>query len=201
MENKYIIVVALVLGCASTAFCRPNSRQVMEIPADRVRDARQAMEGATNQLNNNLVGALSAMANASAIAGQNVSRSAALMIRGLVTNSFQLGGVVAYMPRLIFLDGPTQFIETLRLIRSNQVRLPNDLDSSIDTLLTFAGQFRDSGIPQNFEPFINFFPNIFAGVGDFLTTLIDSVFVFIAPVPSIQVTTPLPPSLPTSQRP
>ncbi|CAL8079243.1 unnamed protein product [Orchesella dallaii] len=201
MENKYIIVVALILGCASTAFCRPNSRQVMEIPAERVRDARQAMEGATNQLQNNLVNALSAMANASAIAGQNVSRSAALMIRGLVTNTFQLGGVVAYMPRLIFLDGPTQFIETLRLIRSNQVRLPNDLDSSIDTLLTFAGQFRDSGIPQNFEPFINFFPNIFAGVGDFLTTLIDSVFVFIAPVPSIQVTTPLPPTLPTTQRP
>lgn len=106
------------------------------------------MEGATNQLQSNLIGALGAMANASQIAGQNVSRSAALMIRGLVTNTFQVGGVVAYLPRLIFLDGPTQFIETLRLIRSNQVRLPNDIDSSIDTLLTFAGQFRDSGIPQ-----------------------------------------------------
>lgn len=104
------------------------------------------------------------------------------MIRGLVTNTFSLGGVVAYMPRLIFLDGPTQFIETLRLIRSNQIRLPNDVDSAIDTLLVFAGQVRDSGVGENFSPLITFFPNIFVGVGDFLTTLIDSVFNFIAPI-------------------
>lgn len=155
--------------------------RLVGIPADRVRDARQAMQGATNQFRNNLIGALAHMANASNIAGQNVSRSAAVMIRGIITDTFQLTGVLAYMPRLIFLDGPTQFIETLRLIRSNQVRLPNDIDSSIDTLLVFAGQFRESGIPNNFLPFINFFPNLFNGVGNFLTTLIDSVFVFIAP--------------------
>jgi hypothetical protein len=129
-----------------------------------------------------LINALGSLANASAVAGTNVSRAAATMIRGLVTNSFSLGGVVAYMPRLIFMDGPSQFIETLRLIRTNQIRLPNDMNSAIDTLLVFAGQVRDSGITGNFAPLVTFFPNIFAGVGDFLTTLIDSVFTFIAPV-------------------
>lgn len=114
-----------------------------------------------------------------------MSNAAALMIRGLVTNTFSLGNVVAYMPRLIFLDGPTQFIETLRLIRSNQIRLPTDMSSAIDTLLVFAGQVRDSGVGENFSPLVTYFPNIFAGVGDFLTTLIDSVFTFIAPVPAI----------------
>lgn len=154
------------------------------LPDDSVRDARQALQGATNQLQNNLINVLSHIANSSHIAGVNVSRSAAFMIRSIISNTFSLTGVVAYMPRLIFLDGPTQFIETLRLVRTNQIRLPNDVDSAIDTLLTFAGQFRDSGIPQNFAPAINFFPNIFAGVGDFMSSLIDSVFVFIAPIPS-----------------
>jgi len=144
--------------------------------------AREALAGATNTLQNNLIGALTSLANASAIAGTNVSRAAAVLVRGLVTNTFSLGGVVAYMPRLIFLDGPTQFIETLRLIRSNQVRLPNDMNSAIDTLLVFAGQVRDSGVGNNFSPLVTFFPNVFVGVGDFLTTFIDSVFTFIAPI-------------------
>lgn len=159
--------------------------QSVQIGEKNVRDARQALEGATTTLQNNLINALTSMANASAIAGQNVSRAAAIMIRGLVTNTFSLGGVVAYMPRLIFLDGPTQFIETLRLIRSNQVRIPNDMNSAIDTLLVFAGQVRDSGVGENFSPLVTFFPNIFAGVGDFLTTFIDSVFTFIAPTPVV----------------
>lgn len=59
------------------------------------------------------------------------------------------------------------------------------MSSAIDTLLVFAGQVRDSGVGENFSPLVTYFPNIFAGVGDFLTTLIDSVFTFIAPVPAI----------------
>lgn len=147
----------------------------------QIGQARQALEGATSTLQNNLVTALTSLANASAIAGSNVSHAAALLVRGLVSNTFSLGGVVAYMPRLIFLDGPTQFIETLRLIRSNQIRVPSDMNGAIDTLLVFAGQVRDSGVGNNFTPLVTFFPNIFVGVGDFLTTLIDSVFTFIAP--------------------
>ncbi len=136
-------------------------------------------------LQTNLITALTSLANASAVAGTNVSHAAATLIRGLVTNTFSLGSVVTYMPRLIFLDGPTQFIETLRLIRSNQIRVPSDMNGAIDTLLVFASQVRDSGIGENFSPLVTFFPNIFAGVGDFLTTLIDSVFSFIAPVSSM----------------
>jgi len=207
MQTK-CLVFAIILGCVAEGFSavapevavvaaapivpvvvpvvpvvaadRPNSRQALE--EEKVRDARQALAGATTTLQNNLINSLSAMANATAVAGQNVSRAAATMIRGLVTNTFSLAGVVAYMPRLIFLDGPTQFVETLRLIRSNQIRVPSDMDSAIDTLIAFANQVRDSNVGSNFTPVITFFPNIMAGVGDFLTTLIDSVFTFIAPI-------------------
>jgi len=159
--------------------CQPQNRESIE-EADR--KARQALQGATSQLQNNLINALSSMANASAVAGQNVSRAAATMIRGLVTDTFSLAQVVAYMPRLLLLDGPTQFMETLRLIRSNQIRLPSDMDSAIDTLLVFAGQVRDSNIGENFTPLVTFFPNIATGLGGFLTTLVDSVFTFISPI-------------------
>ncbi|OXA52859.1 uncharacterized protein LOC110851576 [Folsomia candida] len=186
MDSKKIIFIALVLVASCHAHPQaPKVSTTDQVQEEKVGLARQALEGATNTLQNNLISSLTTLANSSAIAGANVSNAAALMIRGLVTNTFSLGNVVAYMPRLIFLDGPTQFIETLRLIRSNQIRLPTDMSSAIDTLLVFAGQVRDSGVGENFSPLVTYFPNIFAGVGDFLTTLIDSVFTFIAPVPAI----------------
>lgn len=118
----------------------------------------------TEGVRNNFINILTRVANASEIAGSNVSRAAALLIRGVVREGFNLGSVATYLPRLIFLDGPNQFIETLRLIRSNQLRLPNDMDSAIDTLITFTGSIRDSGINNNFAPVVEFFPNIFTGV-------------------------------------
>jgi hypothetical protein len=176
MESKYFFVFAVLLGCSVSAFAAPNT-----VEDDKnVRDARQALEQASSQLSNNLIGALTSLANASSVAGTNVSRAAAIMVRGLLTDTFRLGGVVAYMPRLIFLDGPTQFVEVLRLIRSNQIRLPNDVDSAIDTLIAFANQYRDSNIGQNFNPAFTFLPNLFRGVGDFMVTLLDSLFAFIA---------------------
>jgi len=179
MNSNAFILLVLVLGCSAQAFARPEAVR-NQVEEQKVRDARQALEQASGQLSNNLITALTNMANASALAGTNVSRAAAVMVRGLLTDTFQLGGVVAYMPRLIFLDGPTQFIEVLRLIRSNQIRIPNDVDSAIDTLISFANQYRDSAIGDNFTPAFTFLPNLFRGVGDFMVTLLDSLFTFIA---------------------
>jgi len=162
-------------------FPRTRAEGVPNSPVDlQVGVARQALESASGQLSNNFIKALAGLANASAIAGANVSHAANVMMRGVVTNTVQLGGVLAYMPRLIFLDGPTQFVEVLRLIRSNQIRLPNDIDSAIDTLISFANQYRDSKIGENFNPAFTFLPNLFKGVGDFMVTFLDSLFVFFA---------------------
>jgi hypothetical protein len=179
MDSKYLLVLAVILGCAFQVSARPEYEPANEISDVKVRAARQAIEQATSTLQNNLINSLTRLANASAIAGQNVSRAAAVMLRKLTTNTVSLAGVVAYMPRLIFLDGPTQFIEVLRLVRSNQIRIPNDMDSAIDTLIAFANQTRDSGIGENFTPAFTFLPNLFNGVGDFFTTIIDSLFTFI----------------------
>jgi len=180
MNSQHFFLLALTLGClVQVAVSRPEVVR-NQVEEQKVRDARQALEQASGQLSNNLITALTNMANASALAGTNVSRAANLMIRNLLTDTFQLGGVVAYMPRLIFLDGPTQFVEVLRLIRSNQIRIPNDVDSAIDTLISFANQYRDSNIGSNFNPAITFLPNLFRGVGDFMVTLLDSLFSFIA---------------------
>jgi hypothetical protein len=176
MQAKHFLLLAALLGCAVQTFAAPRNT----LEEEKVRDARQALEAASSKLSNNLISALTSLANASSVAGTNVSRAASVMIRGLVTDTFQLGGVVAYMPRLIFLDGPTQFVEVLRLIRSNQIRLPNDVDSAIDTLISFANQYRDSSIGDNFNPAFTFLPNLFKGVGDFMVTLLDSLFAFIA---------------------
>jgi len=123
------------------------------------------------------------MANATEIAGTNVSRAAAVLIRGIVHEGFSLGSVATYLPRLLFLDGPNQFMETLRLIRSNQIRVPQDVDGAIDTLMTFAGSVRDGSIPQNFAPVIEVFPNLFTGVEKFVQDLLYNVFSWLAPIP------------------
>jgi hypothetical protein len=133
---------------------------------------------------NNFIGILTRLANATEITGTNVSRAAAVLIRGIVREGFNLGSVVTYLPRLLFLDGPNQFIETLRLVRSNQLRLPNDMDSAIDTLITFTGSFRDSGIAGNFAPVVEFFPNIFTGVEKFIQDFLYNIFAWVGPIPA-----------------
>ncbi|CAG7732706.1 unnamed protein product [Allacma fusca] len=182
MESKSLFVLAVILGCAFQAHAATtsNGATLNNLEESKLRDARQALNQAQNQLQQNLVSALTNLANATAQAGTNVSRAANVLMRGMIQNSFSLAGVVGYMPRLILLDGPTQFVETLRLVRNNQIRLPNDVDSAIDTLIAFANQQRDSGIGNNFTPVVTFLPNLFTGVGDFLTTVIDSVFTVIA---------------------
>ncbi|CAG7728341.1 unnamed protein product [Allacma fusca] len=178
MDSKYIILI-VILGCAFQAYAAPPSNSVA-LQEDKLRDAREAMDQAQNRLQQNLVSALSNLANATSQASANVSRAANTMIRGLVTNSFSLAGVMAYMPRLILLDGPNQFVETLRLIRTNQIRLPNDINSAIDTLIAFTNQQRESGIGNNFTPLVTFLPNLFSGFENFLVTFIDSVFNVVA---------------------
>lgn len=76
----------------------------------------------------NFLHSLYQMANNTAITGTNVSRAAGTLIRGFVQDQFNLASIAFYFPRLIFLDGPTQFIETLRLIRSNQLRAPMNMN-------------------------------------------------------------------------
>lgn len=143
--------------------------EVITDPTQRLKEAvrtvRQLNEGPVQEtVRTNLLDALYRMANASAIAGTNVSRAAATVIRGFVQDSFNIGSIGAYIPRLIFLDGPSQFIETMRLVRQGQIRVPTDMDSAIDTLINFAGQVRDSPVTDNLaNPFVNLFPNILRG--------------------------------------
>jgi len=149
-----------------------------------VRSVRQINQGPIQEtVRNNLLDALYRMANASAIAGTNVSRAAATVIRGFVQDSFNIGSIGAYIPRLIFLDGPSQFIETMRLVRQGQIRLPSDMDSAIDTLITFAGSVRDSPIPSNLvNPFVAFFPNIFRGSETLVGETLFNVFAWLSPI-------------------
>jgi len=182
MESKNLIFLAIALGCVAFAECAVvNGRQVPE--NDRV--SRQSLSEApvTEGVRNNFISVLSRMANATEIAGTNVSRAAAVLIRGIVREGFHLGSVATYLPRLLFLDGPNQFLETLRLIRGNQLRLPQDMDGAIDTLMTFAGSVRDSGIPGNFSPVVEVFPNLFNGVERFVQDLLYNVFSWLAPIP------------------
>ncbi|CAG7730077.1 unnamed protein product [Allacma fusca] len=171
MDSKYIALL-VILGFACQAFAAPSNT----LEEDKLRDARQSVTDAEKGLQQNLITALTNLSNATSQASANVSRAANTLMKGLVTNSFSLAGVFAYMPRLILMDGPTQFVETLRLIRSNQIRFPNDVDSAIDTLIAFTNQQRDSGIGNNFTPLVTFLPNLFTGFENYLTTFIDSVF-------------------------
>ncbi|ODM98363.1 hypothetical protein Ocin01_08309 [Orchesella cincta] len=130
-----------------------------------IKAAKQIENGPLQQaVRTNFLHTLYLMANASAVIGTNVSRSSATLIRGFVQDSFNLGSIGVYLPRLIFLDGPSQFIETLRLVRTNQIRIPSDMDSAMDTLINFASSVRDAPVTNNVSnPFLSFFPNIFHG--------------------------------------
>ncbi|CAG7838609.1 unnamed protein product [Allacma fusca] len=171
MESKYLIL-AFILGCALQIQAAPD-RSLDEVS---FRQSRQIAEQAQTRLQQNLVSSLASLANVTSHANTNISRAANTLMRGVVTNTVSLAGVFAYLPRLILLDGPTQFVETLRLIRSNQIRVPTDMDTAIDNLIAYANQQRESGIGKNFEPLTTFLPNMFTGFEKYLTTFIDSVF-------------------------
>ncbi|CAG7730079.1 unnamed protein product [Allacma fusca] len=175
MDSKFLYLL-MVLALAFQAQAAPGKT----LKDEKIRDARQSVDQANTRLQQNLISTLASLANVTAEANANVSRSANVLMRELVTNWAALAGVFAYMPRLILMDGPTQFVETLKLIRSNQIRFPNDVDSAIDTLIAFANQQRDSGIGSNFTPLVTFLPNLFTGFEKYLTTFIDSVFNVIA---------------------
>lgn len=98
----------------------------------------------------------------------------ATLTRAVVSNTFDLGSVVAYMPKLLLLDLPTQFVEVLRLIRRNEVRVvPTDVNGAIDSILAMTRQAEESGITrQIFDPIVRFLPNMLSGVHDFLQTII-----------------------------
>jgi hypothetical protein len=152
---------------------RETLKQVKQIDPNIVEKTVQ-----TNFLNT-----LYSMANASAVGGAQVSRAAGTLIRGLVQDQFSFGSLGAYLPRLIFLDGPTQFIETLRLIRSGQLRVPMDMDSAIDTLINFAQFVRESPTTMYLgTPFLSFFPNIFRGTELLSNEIIYGVFRWFGPL-------------------
>ncbi|ODM87333.1 hypothetical protein Ocin01_19349 [Orchesella cincta] len=157
----------------------PNERL-----AEAIRSVRQLNSAPIQDtVRNNLLDALYRMANASAVTGTNVSRAAATVIRGFVQDSFNIGSIGIYIPRLIFLDGPNQFIETMRLVRQGSIRLPTDTDTAIDTLINFAGSVRDSNIPNNLTvPLVSFFPNIFRGAETLTGEILFNTFAFLAPV-------------------
>lgn len=92
------------------------------------------------------------------------------------------------MPRLIFLDGPSQFIETLRLLRSGQIRVPTDMDSAIDTLINFASSVRTAQITMNVAtPFLAAFPNLFRGAELLSTEVLYQVFSWLGPLGPEQI--------------
>lgn len=81
------------------------------------------------------------------------------------------------------MDGPTQFIELLRLVRSNQLHIPRDVDEAIDTVINFATVARMSQISQNIgTPFLQFFPNVFRGAELLSTEVLYGVFQWLAPL-------------------
>jgi len=188
ISDKIVILGLVAIATVSAAILDARNEALLLTNNERlenaVRSVRQLNQGPIQQtVQNNLLDALYRMANASAIAGTNVSRAAATVIRGFVQDSFNIGSIGAYIPRLIFLDGPSQFIETMRLVRQGQIRIPMDMDSAIDTLITFAGSVRDSPIPSNLvNPFVAFFPNIFRGSEALVGETLFNVFAWLSPI-------------------
>lgn len=188
MLSGKIAILGLVAIAAATAAIIDSRADQLISPNERLEQAVRAVRQLNNgpiqeTVRNNLLDALYRMANASTIAGTNVSRAAATVIRGFVQDSFNIGSIGAYIPRLIFLDGPSQFIETMRLVRQGQIRIPMDMNSAIDTLITFAGSVRDSQIPNNLvNPFVDFFPNIFRGSETLVGSTLFNVFSWLSPI-------------------
>jgi hypothetical protein len=154
---------------------------------------RDAVNGASDRLSQNMVVVLSSLAETMRNAGLNNTRAFASLTRAIVTNVVDLTGVVAYMPRLFLLDLPNQFTEVLRLIRRNEVRYPSSVNEAIDSILVLTRQAEESGITQRvYGPIIKFMPNILNGAHDFLQVIFTTMFnVFGANVPD-PVYSPIP---------
>lgn len=182
-----LCLLAMCFAAVSSASIDPRA-DIITDPQQRleeaVRSVRQLNAGPIQEtVRGNLLDSLSRMAMASQIAGTNVSRAAATVIRGFVQDSFNIGSIGAYIPRLIFLDGPNQFIETMKLVRQGQIRVPMDMDSAVDTLINFAGSVRDSPVTMNtINPFTQFFPNIFRGAETLVGETLLNVFAWLSPV-------------------
>ncbi|XP_021964519.1 uncharacterized protein LOC110859827 [Folsomia candida] len=179
MNSKYVAILTLVIACIASSEGRV-------VTGRRIgRQLAATLEAPlTEGVQNNVINTLSRVAQATEVAGTNVSRAAAVLVRSIVREGFNLGSAATYLPRLLFLDGPNQFIETLRLIRSNRIQaIPNDMNSAIDNLITFTGSVRDSGITSNLAPIVEFFPNIFRGVEKFAQDVLYNAFAWIGPLP------------------
>ncbi|XP_021943022.1 uncharacterized protein LOC110841646 [Folsomia candida] len=133
-----------------------------------------AVQGATDRFQTNFVTVLNGLANTTQEAGTNVTIALATLTRAVVTNTFDLASVVAYMPRLLLLDLPNQFVEVLKLIRRNEVRvIPADVNGAIDSILFMTRQAEESGITRKiFDPIARFLPNMMAGLSEFFQTII-----------------------------
>lgn len=132
----------------------------------------------------NLATYLTRISNSSGSGSRNVSEAASILVRHVVGEAFNIGSVATYIPRLFFLDGPNQFIELLKLYRSNQLKVPQDVDSAIDTLITYSAATKESQIGTNFYPIVEAFPNLFAGVEIFVQDLLYNVFNWLSPLPA-----------------
>ncbi|CAG7825992.1 unnamed protein product [Allacma fusca] len=157
-----------------------SSENLTEKETEWRQELRQAQAGAAQQLQTNLLTVLNGLAESAANRGANVTRAIHTLTQAVVKNTFDLAGVVAYMPRLMLLDLPTQFVEVLQLARRNQLSMPNDVNSAIDTVTALANQAQDSRISENvFGPIIRFLPNMLNGMQTFLQTIIGNVFGFL----------------------
>ncbi|CAL8138292.1 unnamed protein product [Orchesella dallaii] len=163
----------------------------MEHWTDQVR---VAVNGANERLSQNMVTVLGSLAETSRQAGLNGTRAFATLTRAIVTSTIDLTGVVAYMPRLLFLDLPNQFTEVLRLVRRNEVRVPSSVNEAIDSILVLTRQAEESGITNRiFGPVTRFLPNILNGSHDFLQQIFTTMFTVFgtAPLPDA-VMSPIP---------
>jgi len=185
-----------------------NARQAAPSPPEAIptlipmehwtEQVRVAVAGASSRLSQNMVVVLGGLAETSREAGLNGTRAFAHLTRAIITNTIDLTGIVAYMPRLLLLDMPNQFTEILRLVRRNEVRVPSSVNEAIDNILVLTRQAETSGINERvFGPVVRFMPNILNGVHDFLQQIFTTMFtvfgtgplppVPIAPIPSRSV--------------
>jgi len=173
-----LVLCFIVAGSEAGIVGYRDSRQIGSVP---LPDPVAVIE---NGVKNNIIHSLSLIGSNTAILGANQTFASAILIRTLVREGFNLGSVAAYLPKLIFLDGPNQFIETLRLVRSNRVNpFPNDVNGAIDNMITLANSVRDSGITTNLYPVAEFFPNVFRGVERFVQQFMYNAFSWVGPLP------------------
>lgn len=175
---------------------------------DELRDEIQkAVDAAVLQLQANMILALVGMANNGITSGRLTKRSVGkfeeilalnylllqyiftnecfnnlgTVVQLFVNNTFDLASVIAYVPRLLVEDMPTQFVQILKLVRSNQLRvIPEDANEAIDNVLLFVRESEKSGIPNNlFGPITRVLPNLLSGIHEFLISIFENFFTLI----------------------